>query len=61
MAAAPKLMPTVRGVTFLSRALNNAQEVKAWLAEAALLKQLETGTGHPRLNRQQAKYILYIH
>lgn len=45
LAAARKLMPSIRRVSLPSRPLNSPAEVKTWLeeAEAALLKQLEQG------------------
>jgi len=45
LAAARKLMPSIRRVSLPSRPLNSPAEVKAWLAEAeaVLLKQLEQG------------------
>ena len=43
-------MPTVQQVTLPSRTLNNAEEVKIWLAEveAALLEQVANGPVIPR-------------
>ncbi|HCN68765.1 MAG TPA: BREX system P-loop protein BrxC [Candidatus Accumulibacter sp.] len=50
LEAARLLMPTVQQVTLPSRTLNNAEEVKIWLAEveAALLEQVANGPVIPR-------------